>query len=154
MISQAEVERLLAVGKVLINPADAEMPNAGNRIALELTSVDGREEFLVDINRPGQIRLSRCAYQNRYRNDIILLRLDVNGRRHTNPDGEVIPCPHLHIYRDGARDYWAVPLDMSRFPRPDDLVGTMVDFLRFCNVTNLNEIRSLQGGVFDGSDTG
>lgn len=151
MLTHAEAQRLIHLDKVIESPAIASFPSSGNRKVLELTSVDGNENFIVDINRPGQIFLSRCTYQNRYRKDIILLRLDINGPKHTNPDGTIIPCPHLHVYREGSMDRWAYPVDPNDFPHLNDMIQTMIDFLEYCHVTNTSEIRSLQGGVFDGT---
>jgi len=53
---------------------------------------------------------SRITYQNRGRAVVVLLRLDLKGSPLRNPNDEVIPCPHLHIYREGFGDKWAYPL--------------------------------------------
>lgn len=151
MMAQADAQRLIEMEKVIANPTNVEFPSAGERKMLDIASVDGSEDFVVDLNRPGQILLTRCTYQNRCRKDIILLRLDINGPKHTNPDGRIVPCPHLHMYREGSRDRWAYQVKPNDFPHLDDIVQTMIDFLKYCHVTNTTEIRSLQGGVFDGT---
>jgi hypothetical protein len=66
---------------------------------------------------------------------VILARLDFGGAPHRNPDGEEIPSPHLHIFREGFADKWAQPLPSELFTNPDDSWALFGDFLRFCNVT-------------------
>src|SRR5271166_3022046 len=97
----------MAMEKRFVDDKDWTFPAAGESIALELTSVDQRENFMLDVTR-ARIKLTKATYQNRGRQAIVLLRLDLDGPPHRNPDGEEIPCPHLHIYREGFGDKWAV----------------------------------------------
>ena len=71
----------------------------GDRLSIPLTSQDKREAFLLDVTR-AQIKLTKATFQNRVRQAIVLMRLDIDGPPHRNPDGEEIPCPHLHVYRE------------------------------------------------------
>ena len=98
----------------------------------------------MDVNR-GRIRISKCTYQNRYRKDIILLRLDIDGPEHTNPDGEILGSPHLHIYREGYHDKWAFPLP-SDFSDDMELFTKFFEFLVWCNIDNVDEL-SLEGEI-------
>jgi len=66
---------------------------------------------------------------------VVLVRLDFGGHPHRNPDGEEILSPHLHIYKEGYGDKWAIPVPTDRFPNMDDLWKTLEDFMRFCNIT-------------------
>jgi hypothetical protein len=59
---------------------------------------------------------------------------DINGRPHTNPDGELVPRTHLHLYREGYDLTWAYPASPEEFTAPDDLATALDDFLRFCHV--------------------
>ena len=148
MLAQAEADALISMAKRLIMKGIIKFPSLGGYTTLDLASLDGREEFIVDVNRKGQIKLTKCTYQERYRKDIILLRLDIDGPDHRNPDDEVLPCPHLHIYREGFAHKWAFPIPPGIFTDTGDLVNTMIEFLRYCNVTNLHEIAQIQGGMF------
>jgi hypothetical protein len=65
---------------------------------------------------------------------IVLLRLDVNGAPHRNPDGVEVPCPHIHVYREDYGDKWAFPIPPGKFENLDDLNMTLDDFLTECNV--------------------
>jgi len=97
-----------------------QFPTLGGSIVVPLISVNKRENFLLDVTR-GRINLKKVTYQNRARTAVILARLDIDGAPHENPDGQEIPCPHLHTYREGYGDKWAVPAPTVTFPRTDDL---------------------------------
>jgi hypothetical protein len=66
---------------------------------------------------------------------IILYRLDIDGAPHTNPDGQQIPCPHLHVYREGFGDKWAFPAPTDKFPGCSNLFSTLYAFMQHCNIT-------------------
>lgn len=120
-------------------------PKPGSGLGIPLTSMDERESFLLDINR-GRIRLSKCTYQNRYKQVVILVRLDVDGPPHTNPsvtvplahlaihNGAEIPCPHLHVYVEGFADRWAIPAPSNPFSATNDLFATLDHFMDYCHV--------------------
>ncbi|MDO8771061.1 MAG: hypothetical protein Q7K57_20600 [Burkholderiaceae bacterium] len=132
---QAEADALIALAKVKVNDELYDYPNAGRSLIVPLTSQDKREEFLLDIYR-GRIDLLKGTYQNRARQVIVLVRLDFGGAPHRNPDGMEVPCPHLHLYREGFGDKWAEPLPVDKFPNIDDLWQTLEDFMQFCNVVD------------------
>lgn len=139
MLDQPTIDRLLALDKLLENGGAIEFPAANTKQQLDVRSVDGLEGFLIDINRRGQIKISKCTYQERYNVIEILLRLDVDGPPHENPDGVEIPCPHLHIYREGFADKWAYPVP-AEFTDTGDLVLTLKEFLWYCRVQNIPPI--------------
>lgn len=76
---------------------------------------------------------------------IILVRLEVDGPPHTNPDGNLITGTHVHLYREGFDDKWAYPLDVGQFPNPNDIARTFEDFCRYCRVA---PIPSFQVGLW------
>lgn len=146
MLTQSEADALISMEKKRTNTDIVWFPEAGDILSLSLASLDDREVFLLDVNR-GRIKLSKCTYQERYRQVEILVRLDVDGPPHTNPDvltvplphlvpynGAEIPCPHLHLYVEGFMDRWAVPASLELFPNTNDLYITLDDFFRYCNV--------------------
>ena len=105
-------------------------------------SLDNREDFLLDITR-SQINVAKIAHQNRARHVVILMRLDIQGAPHRNPDAEVIPCPHLHIYREDFGDKWAFRLPAGKFRHLGDLYQTVEDFMTECNV--IERLKCKQG---------
>ena len=64
-----------------------------------------------------------------------LVRLDFGGPPHTNPDGEEISTPHLHVYRENYGDRWAIPLPEEQFNDLADTWTTLQDFMGFCQIT-------------------
>lgn len=134
-LPQSEADTLIALAKVKVNEDSYDYPGTGGSLVVPLTSQDKREEFLLDIYR-GRIDLLKGTYQNRARQLIVLVRVDFGGAPHRNPDGEEVPCPHLHLYREGFGAKWAVPLPVASFPNINDLWQTLEDFMTFCNVVD------------------
>jgi hypothetical protein len=66
----------------------------------------------------------------------VLARLDFGGSPHRNPDDQEVPCPHLHVYRAGFGDKWAITVPADKFPHMGDLWQTLQDFMKFCNVVD------------------
>jgi hypothetical protein len=84
----------------------------------------------------GRIKFTKATYQNRARQAVILMRLDLDGPLHRNQDGEEIACPHLHIYREGYGDKWAMPAPADKYPDTGNLLSTFEAFMRHCNITS------------------
>jgi hypothetical protein len=133
-LTQAEADVLIAMEKHRVNEDRNDFPLGGQSLVLPLQSVDRREHFLLDLSR-GRIDLAKVKMQNRGRQVVVLVRLDLGGAPHRNPDGEEVPVPHLHIYREGFGDKWAVAVPTDRFTATRDVWRTLEEFLRFCNVT-------------------
>nr|WP_308667101.1 hypothetical protein [uncultured Allisonella sp.] len=89
---------------------NANFPIEGNSVCLDAVGLSSKEKYLMDVNRK-RCTLSRITYQQRMKKSIVLLRLDIDNKPHKNPDGNVIPGTHLHVYREGFNDAWAYPLD-------------------------------------------
>jgi len=107
-LTQIEADTLLAMEKHRTDDTAHTFPVLGGAIVVPLISANKRENFLLDVTR-GRINLKKVTYQNRARTAVILARLDIAGPPHVNPDGQEIPCPHLHTYREGFGDKWAEP---------------------------------------------
>lgn len=143
-LTQSEADGLIAMKKHRVDDKNWFFPAPGEHLAIPLVSADKRENFMLDITR-AQIKLTKATYQNRARQAIILMRLDVGGPLHRNPDGEQIPCPHLHIYREGYGDKWAIPAPAEWYPNTLDLFSTFEAFMRHCNITDPPQV---QEGLF------
>ena len=133
-LTQAEADGLVSMEKHSTNEDRLNFPGPGARLAVQLQSVDKRELFTVDISR-STIKLTKGTLQNRARQVVVLRRLDIEGAPHRNPDGEEIPCPHLHIYREGYADKWAVPAPVELLPTDGTLYSALASFMSHCNVT-------------------
>jgi len=133
-LTQAEADALIAMEKHRVNEDPSDFPKGGQSISVPLQSSDKREQFLLDLSR-GRIDLLKVKMQNRARQVIVLVRLDLGGAPHRNPDDEEIPVPHLHMYREGYGDKWAMHVLADRFTATDDVWTTLQEFMRFCNIT-------------------
>jgi len=133
-LPQAEADALIALEKHRVNDDRHDFPVPGGSLMVPLQSPDKREQFLLDVGR-GRIDLLKGNFQNRARQAVILVRLDFGGRPHRNPDGAEIPSPHLHTYREGYGDKWAIPAPGDKFGNTSDLWRTFEEFMQFCNIT-------------------
>jgi len=133
-ISQTEADFLLAMEKHRADEETWRLPDLGGGIVVPLTSPDGTEAFHLDVTR-GRIKLAKRTLQSRGRTTLILARLDFGGPPHRNPDEAEIGSSHLHLYREGYGDKWAVPVPADRFSSLEDSWQTLMDFLNYCNVT-------------------
>lgn len=133
-LTQAEADALIVMEKHRVTNDRTDFPMGGESVILPLQSADKREQFLLDLSR-GRINLQKVKMQTRGRQVIVLVRLDLGGAPHRNPDGKEIPVPHLHVYREGYGDKWAMPVPTYFFCDVTDVWKTFEDFLRFCNIT-------------------
>lgn len=143
MLTQQEAEALMAFPKRFVDPSPIDFPGPGDFLTRGLVSVDGRESFVLDVNRAGRIRVTKCTYQERYASTVVLVRLDVGGPPHTNPDRTEVPCPHLHVYREGYETRWAKAVPGDVFRDTSDLCETLRDFLQLCNVEDVPHIQGV-----------
>ncbi len=158
-ITQLEADSLIAMEKRRVDDKVWLFPPTGERLGVALLSPDKRENFMLDVTR-ATIRLTKATYQNRARQAIILMRLDLDGPPHSNPDalpsignypwlepykGKTVPCPHLHRYVENFGDKWAIPAPIDRYPNVQDLYSTLEAFMVHCNIT---EPPRIEKGLF------
>jgi len=134
MLPQVEADALLRVPKHRVDDRHWLLPSTGGGLTIPLRSENGKESFLLDVAR-GRYRLTKLKFQTRAKTNIVLVRIDIGGMRHTNPDGERIPAPHIHLYREGFGDRWAHPLPLDQFPDPEDHWKTLQSFFDYCQIT-------------------
>ena len=139
-LGQHEADTLLAMEKHRASDRVLTFSSLGQRENIELLSTDKREKFSLDLYR-GRRNLSKVSLQNRAGQTVSLRRLDVNGRKHTNPNGQVVPTPHLHVYREGFGASWAEPAPLDIFSNLNDVWTTLQDFMRYCNISKPPIIR-------------
>ncbi|MBI1906178.1 MAG: hypothetical protein HYS20_08075 [Rhodocyclales bacterium] len=140
-LSQSDADNLLRMAKVPASLDAFRFPDFGGRIEVPLMSPDERERFSLDINRK-RIALT-TGYQTRARQVIVLARLDF-AAPHRNPDGTEVGVPHLHLYREGYGDKWAVEIPAGLLSRPEDSWQVLHDFMKYCGVVEQpNIVRGL-----------
>lgn len=142
-LTQNEIDYLLNVIKQIDTRSGNrfDFPVHGASKKLNLLSCDNnKDKFIVDINRRnGQIQKLQISFNERYRNDIILIRLDLNGPHHRNPDGTIVSGNHLHVAREGYDDRFAIEIP-NNFVNLLDPIKTLIDFLNYCKVNNSYEL--------------
>jgi len=153
---QSEADALRTMPKRLTKAARAEfgMPSAGEGMTFALESLDGRTAFLIDANRRGKFKLTKCTYLERYRVVDVLARLDIDGPPHTNPavtnpplpmlapyNGATVPCPHYHFFVEGYEVRWAVPATVVGLNETTDLVLALREFMTHCGVQEVPTVQ-------------
>ena len=141
-MTQTEAQSLIQVLKKLLQHGSIILPQIGNQTTLELRSVfSDKDRFTVIFNRKGKIRNDKYTLLLRCGKDKGLIRIDVGGSVHTNPDGTIIPCPHIHLQQKntGAWDAWATDIP-AVFGDVTDRLETFRAFLQYCNVNDLASI--------------
>jgi len=123
----------MAMATHFIRPPATITIHPGADDTYELAGPNDRERFLLDVWR-GTIKLSKLKYQTRARTAVVLVRLDVDGAPHTNPDGVKFPGTHLHLFREGYDDKWAHPVDPKAFTLLADPGQILHDFCTFCKI--------------------
>lgn len=133
-LTQSEADALIVMEKHRADNLVYDFPSIGESITAPLISTDKRESFLIDISR-GRIDIKKIKYQNRVRQTVVLVRIDLEGRPHRNPDNSEISCPHIHIFRENYADKWAFPIPKNRFKDLNNYWHTLFDFFKYCNIT-------------------
>jgi hypothetical protein len=139
-LTQDDADKLMAMEKRAADEKKWLVPGPGDSLAIPLTSLDKRETFMLDVTH-AQIKLTKATYQNRARITIILMRLDLDGPPHRNPDGAEIPCPRVHLYREGYGDKWAIPAPLATYTNTLDLFSTIEAFMQQCNIPDPPKIQ-------------
>lgn len=132
-LTEKEAQELLTMDKVSTSSDPVELPDLGGRTDLFFVSTDRREEFCISFTRSA-IMLEKRNHHLRGRRVIGLLRLDLDGPGHRNPDGGEIGPRHLHVYRKGYGLKYAIEVPEGRFRNLDDHIVTLEDFFRYCHI--------------------
>lgn len=129
-LTQEECEQLIAVPKHFKKPNQVCLPQRNNSQDYPLDGDDGNE-FLLDYDRRGSIELKHKAQlrEGKFRP---IVRLEINGPEHINPDGELIGRNHLHVYREGYELRWAHEIEVPQTP--------LAIFSYFCDLCSIEAV--------------
>lgn len=122
--------------KKKFNETPVALPGCNQKLQLEVSSMDNKESFIVDVDRSGKIEM-KSKVQERYLNNQILIRVEVNAPPHTNPDGSITSRNHIHIYQEGYNISWAYDLeefDENLFNNLKNFNKVFIDFCSYCNI--------------------
>ena len=137
-LSLADAERLIRVPKTLPLTLSCIEIDLGMNADWDL---EGEGEGLRLIVSQSRRNPNHAKYQLMADNSIVLVRFEIEGPPHTNPDGQVVPCPHLHRFCEESPDAWAEPAS-GMFGDPKDLVACLAAFLAYCNIVQAPPIRT------------
>ena len=140
-MTKEKAQELINVMKEILKTGTFILPTAGTTAKIDLKSLTSpRDRFDVVINRKARIVANKYTLLLRYPEED-LLRIDVNGPKHTNPDGTIIPCPHIHmrVKNQGTWDAYAYDIP-AVFGNSEDCATTLRDFLQYCNTRNVSEL--------------
>ena len=121
-LTQAEADTLIAMEKHRCSEETWTFPMRWG-IDLHSDSVHRWAGAVPARHERGRIDFSKVKMQNRGRQIVVLVRLDLGGP------------PHVHVYREGYGDKWAFPVPGDRFRDVGDVWKTLDDFFGYCNVT-------------------
>lgn len=93
-------------------------------------TLDPTEKFRVVQNRKGHRRNNNLTYILFYKQNNIMIRVDINGQRH---DG--VETPHVHIFdKKHNNGLKAIPLSkLPNYDTTDDIVQSLYEFLKYNN---------------------
>lgn len=144
-------ELINCLKRIILEKPIFHLPQKGFYDKIDLKSSEFL--FIIDVNRKGRKKPKfTLQLRNKATKDAALLRLDLIGPDHPNPEGdfpfadETIPCPHIHIAHPDYGDGIAYPLNTEYAnmylteKQFDDLVFILKLFLERCNVGNINDM--------------
>lgn len=111
----------------------------GEKKSFELTSSDGRCFFFLDMNRTGTIE-DKTTIQTRYAiTNNWIIRLDLNGPPHTNPDGFTTNRDHIHIIKEKDGNLLNYGYNIDTFHtllinNTKNISKVFEEFCKFCNI--------------------
>jgi hypothetical protein len=138
-LSQSEGDLLLAMEKYSSMSEPVDLPALGGTLSIRFVSTNNREEFILNYTRHS-INLSKRNHHLRCKKAIGLVRLDLDGPPHHNPDGQEVGSRHLHLYREGFGLKWAFDVPIEVFKNLDSAYETLYDFMKYCNVVQMPQI--------------
>lgn len=152
-LTNAEAKFLIELEKIATDRR-IDIPVDSKKEHLNLARAEEPNDNIMRIYiKRGKRNINKCSFNVVYNKSIILLRLDIEpGRIHQNPDGQDVTNPHLHIYREGYDDRYAIPAPES-FVDMGNLAQALYDLLGYSNVINRDEVEIFdQGVLFNGLD--
>ena len=103
-----------------------------DRWSREITAPVTGDNFMLDFYR-GRIEFKKFSLNKRYRKTVVLVRYCSHGS-HTNPDDTRFDGPHLHLYREGYDDKYAVDVVTIGATSSSSVAEVLEKFLAYCKI--------------------
>ena len=139
-LTQHEGDTLFGMKKIVKNQKLLRMPASGGALDIRLQSKNRKEDFVLNYTQHA-INLSKRNHHLRARSIIGLVRLDLDGPPHKNPDGQEIGPRHVHLYRENFGLKWAYDIPNDKFSNLENDIQTLKDFMAYCNVISMPELQ-------------
>jgi len=151
-LSQEDADFLTEIKKEFIDKSPIVLTDHFN-FERDIQSLNGKDVFVLTFYQ-GRIDLKKVTYNKRHSSGITLRRLDLTDGQHTNPDGQKIVGPHVHIYKENFGDSFAYPITNSKlgFTNISDYVQCLTDFLEMCNIESIKVSRQKSLNNLEDSD--
>lgn len=138
-LDDSQVDSLIKELKEILNKLDI------NSLSTPFGRIDSRHSLISDINGinfalsiyRGNKESGRFSLDLRFKETHdCLVRLDINGGPHKNPDGTISPSSHIHIYSNAydKKDGYAYPIDINDFPNIENLYYASISFFDYTNI--------------------
>lgn len=116
------------------------LPHKGEKAQINIYDSSKREKFIVDINRSGKFE-DKATIQTRYvtGGNVVIIRLDINGPEHENPDGNIIERNHIHIYKEGYDTRYAYNLSSFHLTYFKNITDFLCLFDDYCDYNNIKQ---------------
>jgi hypothetical protein len=125
MLSQSKANELIALAKEAARREVFTWLQDARQEELLIALGQKDLEFLLSLKRnPFEIKVQLRTRERH----IPLARVD-NAAQHVNPDGTILRCPHLHLYREGEGMAWAEAAEWYRLDRPMDTLLHFLDLI-------------------------
>lgn len=136
-VTEYDVINLLKELKSLVEKNTINLPLKGAKLQKEaFSTINIKNKFIIDIFR-GKIDDDKYSFNARYANtNTAILRIDTGDVVHSNPDGQIIRGPHMHVFKDNQELREAIPFDISN----KDIVDVCKAFLELMNIINYPQI--------------
>ena len=140
-LTQVQADNLIQMSKHS-KDKKIRLPKVNENVKIELVDSSGSYSFDFDIDRRGKIEL-KSKFQNRYETSKVLVRLDINGPEHINPDGTKVGRNHIHIYKEEYADRWAYDTDKIEFGVYNSFQEYFDKFCEFCHIKVPSNIQTV-----------
>ena len=133
LITQIEYESLMQLLKEFKERNPLSLKEHWSR---EIIAPETGDSFMLDFYN-GRIEFKKFSINKRYRNTIILIRYCSHGV-HTNPDGIQFTGSHLHLYKEGFDDKFAVGIGTIGATSSSTIVEVLEKFLDYCKIQRIS----------------
>ena len=139
VLSQETADYLLETPKRYLDVGVAVDLQVGKGVEIDfIAELDQKEKFRIIVEFSAR-KKQHAKFELLARHSISLFRAEFGGPPHLNPDGQIIPCPHFHHYREGFSDRYCTPIG-PEFEGIHERLALCQRFLEYCMVVQFPKL--------------